>query len=57
MKLYSITRKAVQAAIIGIFHDEAARARVCDREIDVSHFTPSRPSCSEAVGQSKEPAA
>ena len=28
------------AAIIGIFHDEAARARVCDREIDVSAFTP-----------------
>ena len=28
------------AAIIGIFHDEAARARVCDREIDVSRFTP-----------------
>ncbi|WP_299077575.1 phosphonate C-P lyase system protein PhnL [uncultured Ruegeria sp.] len=32
--------KARGAAIIGIFHDEAARARVCDREIDVSHFTP-----------------
>jgi alpha-D-ribose 1-methylphosphonate 5-triphosphate synthase subunit PhnL len=30
------------AAIIGIFHDEAARARVCDREIDVSQFTPAR---------------
>ncbi|MEM8537339.1 MAG: phosphonate C-P lyase system protein PhnL [Pseudomonadota bacterium] len=28
------------AAIVGIFHDEAARARVCDREIDVSKFTP-----------------
>lgn len=28
------------AAIVGIFHDEAARARVCDREIDVSRFTP-----------------
>jgi alpha-D-ribose 1-methylphosphonate 5-triphosphate synthase subunit PhnL len=28
------------AAIIGIFHDEAARDRVCDREIDVSGFTP-----------------
>ncbi|MEL7014151.1 MAG: ATP-binding cassette domain-containing protein, partial [Pseudomonadota bacterium] len=28
------------AAIIGIFHDEGARARVCDREIDVSVFTP-----------------
>lgn len=32
--------KARGAAIIGIFHDEAARARVCDREIDVTHFTP-----------------
>ncbi|SMX34333.1 phosphonate C-P lyase system protein PhnL [Actibacterium lipolyticum] len=28
------------AAIIGIFHDEAARARVCEREVDVSAFTP-----------------
>ncbi|MEO0939120.1 MAG: phosphonate C-P lyase system protein PhnL [Pseudomonadota bacterium] len=32
--------KARGAAIIGIFHDEAARSRVCDREIDVSQFTP-----------------
>ena len=32
--------KARGAAIIGIFHDEVARARVCDREIDVSRFTP-----------------
>ena len=32
--------KTLGAAIIGIFHDEAARARVCDREIDVSAFTP-----------------
>ncbi|MEP4195234.1 MAG: phosphonate C-P lyase system protein PhnL [Aliishimia sp.] len=32
--------KARGAAIIGIFHDEAARARVCDREIDVNRFTP-----------------
>lgn len=32
--------KAQDAAIIGIFHDEAARARVCDREIDISQFTP-----------------
>ena len=32
--------KARGAAIIGIFHDEAARARVCDREIDVTGFTP-----------------
>ncbi|WP_164645216.1 phosphonate C-P lyase system protein PhnL [uncultured Shimia sp.] len=32
--------KAGGAAIIGIFHDEAARDRVCDREIDVSVYTP-----------------
>lgn len=32
--------KARGAAILGIFHDEAARARLCDREIDVSGFTP-----------------
>ena len=43
--------KARGAAIIGIFHDEAARARVCDREIDVSRFTPGLSSSSEAVGQ------
>lgn len=30
------------AAIIGIFHDEAARDRVCDREVDVTGFTPQR---------------
>lgn len=34
--------KARGAAIVGIFHDEAARARVCDREVDVSGFTPGR---------------
>lgn len=28
------------AAIVGIFHDDAARARVCDREVDVTGFTP-----------------
>ncbi|MCL4104991.1 UNVERIFIED_CONTAM: hypothetical protein GTU68_018698 [Idotea baltica] len=27
-------------AIIGIFHDEAARHSICDREVDVTHFTP-----------------
>lgn len=32
--------KARGAAIVGIFHDEAARAQVCDREVDVSAFTP-----------------
>lgn len=28
------------AAIVGIFHDEAARDRVADREVDVAQFTP-----------------
>jgi alpha-D-ribose 1-methylphosphonate 5-triphosphate synthase subunit PhnL len=28
------------AAIVGIFHDAAARARVADREVDVSAFAP-----------------
>jgi alpha-D-ribose 1-methylphosphonate 5-triphosphate synthase subunit PhnL len=32
--------KARGAAILGIFHDEAARARVCDRLVDVTAFTP-----------------
>lgn len=32
--------KARGAAIVGIFHDAEARARVCDRDIDVSAFTP-----------------
>lgn len=32
--------KARGAAIVGIFHDEAAREHVCDREIDVTVFTP-----------------
>ncbi|MCJ8138766.1 phosphonate C-P lyase system protein PhnL [Falsirhodobacter halotolerans] len=32
--------KARGAAIVGIFHDEAARARVCDRLVDVTGFTP-----------------
>lgn len=32
--------KARGAAIIGIFHDEAAREQVCDRFIDVSGFAP-----------------
>jgi len=34
--------KARGAAILGIFHDEAARATVADREIDVTAFTPAR---------------
>ncbi|MFQ1699877.1 phosphonate C-P lyase system protein PhnL [Loktanella agnita] len=32
--------KARGAAIIGIFHDQEAREQVCDREINVSAFTP-----------------
>ena len=32
--------KARGAAILGIFHDAAARARLCDREVDVSAFAP-----------------
>jgi alpha-D-ribose 1-methylphosphonate 5-triphosphate synthase subunit PhnL len=32
--------KARGAAILGIFHDEAARERVCDRLVDVRAFTP-----------------
>ena len=32
--------KAQGAAIVGIFHDAAARARVADREVDVSAFAP-----------------
>ena len=32
--------KARGAAIIGIFHDEAARDRVCDRAIDMGRFVP-----------------
>ncbi|WP_127103850.1 phosphonate C-P lyase system protein PhnL [Pararhodobacter zhoushanensis] len=30
--------KARGAAILGIFHDESARAQVCDREVDVTSF-------------------
>ena len=32
--------KARGAAILGIFHDQDARDRVCDRTVDVSVFTP-----------------
>ena len=32
--------KAGGAAILGIFHDEAARDRICDRLVDVTRFTP-----------------
>jgi alpha-D-ribose 1-methylphosphonate 5-triphosphate synthase subunit PhnL len=32
--------KARDTAIVGIFHDVEARQRVCDRDVNVSHFTP-----------------
>lgn len=32
--------KARGAAILGIFHDAEARARVCDRSVDVGAFSP-----------------
>ncbi|MEM9872127.1 MAG: phosphonate C-P lyase system protein PhnL [Pseudomonadota bacterium] len=32
--------KARDAALVGIFHDAEARGAVCDREVDVSAFTP-----------------
>jgi alpha-D-ribose 1-methylphosphonate 5-triphosphate synthase subunit PhnL len=32
--------KARGAAIIGIFHDHAARDEICDRQLDVTQFTP-----------------
>jgi len=32
--------KARGAAIVGIFHDHAARDEICDRQLDVTHFTP-----------------
>lgn len=32
--------KANGAAILGIFHDEGARAQVCDRLVDVTAFSP-----------------
>ncbi len=32
--------KARGAAILGIFHDESARDRVCNRLVDVTRFTP-----------------
>lgn len=34
--------KARGAAIVGIFHDEAARDRVCDRVVDVTGFSPAQ---------------
>ncbi len=34
--------KARGAGILGIFHDAEARAAVCEREVDVTRFTPAR---------------
>ncbi|WP_138465925.1 phosphonate C-P lyase system protein PhnL [Poseidonocella sp. HB161398] len=34
--------KARGTAIVGIFHDAAARAEICDREIDMTAFAPER---------------
>jgi len=34
--------KARGAAIVGIFHDEDARAAVCDREVDLTQWLPER---------------
>ncbi len=34
--------KARGCAIIGIFHDAAARDEICDREIDMTAFSPER---------------
>ncbi|MEM8760337.1 MAG: phosphonate C-P lyase system protein PhnL [Pseudomonadota bacterium] len=39
--------KARGAAIVGIFHDTEARARVCDRELDVAAFAPAAPPSSD----------
>ena len=41
--------KARGAAILGIFHVVAARARVCDRLVDVTGFTPPSPKAGEAA--------
>jgi len=38
-----VEAKARGAAIIGIFHDHAARESVCDRQLDVAQFTPVTP--------------
>jgi alpha-D-ribose 1-methylphosphonate 5-triphosphate synthase subunit PhnL len=32
--------KARGTAIIGIFHDHAARDEICDHQFDVTRFTP-----------------
>ena len=37
-----VQAKARGVAIIGIFHDHAARDEICDREFDVTAFTPDR---------------
>jgi alpha-D-ribose 1-methylphosphonate 5-triphosphate synthase subunit PhnL len=40
LTLIEEAKAAKGAAIVGIFHDVAARDRVADREIDVSRFAP-----------------
>lgn len=35
-----VEAKARGAAIIGIFHDHAARDAICDRQLDVTQYTP-----------------
>mgnify|MGYP005839889309 CR=1 FL=1 len=37
-------------AIVGIFHDAAARAQVCDREVDVGQFAPGSVAAAMAPG-------
>lgn len=37
-----VQAKARGVAIIGIFHDHAARDEICDREFDVTAFTPDK---------------
>ncbi|MEM6596525.1 MAG: phosphonate C-P lyase system protein PhnL [Pseudomonadota bacterium] len=49
--------KARGAAIIGIFHDAAARERVCDRAFDVSAFSPPAPGSRAVARHAKAPAA
>ncbi|MGF1444609.1 MAG: phosphonate C-P lyase system protein PhnL [Pikeienuella sp.] len=41
--------KAGGTAILGIFHDAAARAEICDREVDVGRFAPAAPASAEAA--------
>ncbi len=50
--------KARGAAILGIFHDAGARSRVCDREVDVTVFSPgASPAAAPLPGAASEAAA